>query len=165
MKIETYRNQEWLENILADVWYKYFFDVAQKNEVVIKYGRKARYRLGSIGLDTKDHSISVITINPLYQDLEVPEYVVVATIVHEMTHYAHGFNSPHAQKQQHPHSGGVIRKEFAERGLEDMYQKQKKWLKTHWPTIVTKYFPPQQPRIRRSRGNLVIQVPWWMREI
>lgn len=159
----TYRNQEWLENLLADIWYRYFLDVKQSNHVIIRYGRKAKRRLGSISVDPKDPQTSIITINPIYQDLDVPEYVVVATIVHEMTHYSHGFNSPLEQKHQHPHSGGVIRKEFAERGLEDMYAKQKKWLKAHWPTLVERYFGPQKPRIRYVRYKKSVPTPKWFR--
>ena len=102
MKITSYRDQEWLENMLADIWDKHFSDVDQANDVVIKYGRAAKQRLGSISLDRKNPEISVITINPIYTDLDVPEYVIKATIVHEMTHYAHGFNSPHHQKQRYP---------------------------------------------------------------
>lgn len=134
----SYRNQEWLENMLADIWYKYFPDLEQSNDVHIKYGRRAKWRLGSIKIDPKDGESSIITINPLYQDLAIPEYVVVATIFHELSHYAHGFNSPHGQKYRHPHSGGVIRAEFAERGLEDLYIKQRKWLKSSWPEILEK---------------------------
>ncbi len=159
------RDQEWLENLLADIWYKYFIDVQQTNQVRIQYGRKAKRRLGSISLDRSDGETSIITINPIYQDLLVPEYVVKATIIHEMTHYAHGFNSPHQQKQRHPHSGGVIRKEFAERGLEDMYLKQQKWLKEHWIELVEKYFGPQKPtyRVVKRRNTTKVKIgPWWM---
>lgn len=162
MKIESYRDQEWLETLLSNIWKDYFSDVAQPNPVVIKYGRKAKQRLGSISLDRNNPDISVITINPIYQDLEIPEYVVEATIVHELTHYAHGFNSPHGQKHRHPHSGGVIRQEFAERGLEEMYIKQRKWLKSDWPRIVEKYFGPPKPRARRGT---MVRAPWWFREI
>ncbi len=165
MSNSAQRDQEWLENMLADIWYKHFLDVEQSNTVKIRYGRKAKRRLGSISLDRLDGETSIITINPLYQDENVPEYVVKATIVHEMTHYAHGFNSPHQQKQRHPHSGGVIRKEFAERGLEDMYIKQQKWLKEHWLGIVEKYFGPQKPvyRVRRNTKPISTKIgPWWM---
>lgn len=158
----SFRDQEWLENLLADIWFRYFGDVEQTNSVYIKYGRKAKRRLGSIGIDRKDGSSTIITINPLYQDLDIPEYVVIATIVHEMTHYAHGFNSPLTQKQQHPHSGGVIRKEFAERGLESLYIKQKKWLKANWQGIIDKYFVEKNKnRIRQT--TIVVRSPWWMR--
>lgn len=159
------RDQEWLENMLADIWYNHFLDIEQSNMVTIRYGRKAKRRLGSISLDRKDGKTTIITINPLYQDPDVPEYVVKSTIVHEMTHYAHGFNSPLEQKQLHPHSGGVIKKEFAERGLEDMYLQQQKWLKLHWPAIIEKYFGQQQPtyQTRRSRPSIKVKIgPWWM---
>lgn len=163
--VQSHRDQEWLENLLADIWYKYFLDVAQTNSVHIKYGRKAKRRLGSISLDRRDGKSTIITINPIYQDPEIPEYVVQATIIHEMTHYAHGFNSPHTQKQRHPHSGGVIRKEFAERGLEDLYEKQRVWLKAHWPAVVEKYFGPQKPVyiVRGARKQSRVKIgPWWM---
>ena len=138
--METYRNQEWLENLLADIWYKHFFDIPQHNDVIIRYGRKAKRRLGSISNHRQNKKITVITINRIFQDQVVPEYVVKATIFHEMTHYAHGFNSPLYQKQKHPHSGGVIRKEFAERDQEELFRRQKKWLKENWETVVLKNF-------------------------
>ena len=128
----SYRDQEWLENLLADIWYQHFRDVEQNNDVMIIWAKRAKRRLGSIEMDSRDGRTSIIKVNRLFQDLVVPEYVIRATIVHEMTHYAHGFGSPHEQKQRHPHSGGVIRKEFAERGLVDLYLKQKRWLKDNW---------------------------------
>jgi hypothetical protein len=103
----SYRDQEWLENLLADIWYRSFEDVPQDNDVVIRWGKRAKRRLGSISVDPRDMTTSVIRVNRLFQDLDVPEFVVRATIFHEMTHYAHGFNSPLEQKQKHPHSGGV----------------------------------------------------------
>jgi len=128
----SYRDQEWLENLLADIWYQHFQDVEQSNDVMIIWAKRAKRRLGSIEMDSRDGRTSIIKVNRLFQDLVVPEYVIRATIVHEMTHYAHGFGSPHEQRQKHPHSGGVIRKEFAERGLVDLYLKQKRWLKDNW---------------------------------
>ncbi len=160
------RDEEWLENLLSDIWYKYFFDVTQDNNVKIVFGRKAKRRLGSISLDPNDRKTTIITVNRLYQDPFVPEYVVVATIVHEMTHYAHGFNSPHKQKHKYPHSGGVIRKEFAERGLEKLYIKQQKWLKSNWQTVINKHFvqKPSYSRIRiYGSKNNTIKKPWWIR--
>ena len=164
--VNSTRDQEWLEIQLATIWYKYFSDVEQKNKVQIRYGRKAKRRLGSIGLDPLDRHSSIISINPIYQDEHVPEYVVYATIIHEMIHYAHGFNSPHTQKQRHPHSGGVIRKEFAQRGLEDIYLKQDSWLKANWPSIITKYFD-SNPKYLRQNTSIAkkssLQAPWWIR--
>lgn len=163
MKIKTHRDQEWLENMLADIWLRHFDDVPQSNEVVVRWGRKAKRRLGSISLDPNNESTSIITINSLFQDPDVPEYVIKATIVHEMTHYAHGFNSPIEQKKLHPHSGGVIRKEFTDRDLEDLYVLQKKWLKASWSAIISKYY---QPKIRYTvvkNTTKKIPSPWWMR--
>ncbi len=135
----TYRDQEWLESLLAEIWYRHFPDVPEANDVFIIWAKRAKRRLGSIEIDRRDGKTTIIKINRLFQDLEVPQFVIEATIVHEMTHYAHGFGSPFEQKQQHPHSGGVIRKEFAERGLVDLYLKQKRWLKQYWTQILKKY--------------------------
>ena len=135
----SYRDQEWLENLLADIWYRSFEDVPQDNDVVIRWGKRAKRRLGSISVDPRDMTTSIIRVNRLFQDLDVPEFVVRATIFHEMTHYAHGFNSPLEQKQKHPHSGGVIRKEFAERGQVALYEKQRKWLDATWVSILKKH--------------------------
>lgn len=158
--IKTHRDSEWLENMLADIWYAHFIDVEQKNDVEIKYGRAAKHRLGSISMHPKKPEISVITINSLYKDTKVPEFVVKATIVHEMTHYTHGFNSPLAQKHKHPHSGGVIRKEFAERDLEDLYIRQRDWLKENWQGFVEEYFPPTY-RYRKNTRIVRISPPYF----
>lgn len=159
---DSYRDREWLENLLGDIWYKHFIDVPQQNDVRIVYGRKAKRQLGSIKLDPKDRITSIITINPIFQDLEVPEFVVRATIVHEMTHYAHGFNSPLEQKQQHPHSGGVIRQEFAERGLEQLFIDQREWLRHNWIGVLQRYFDIKSTRyvVRRS-SNIRVPRPFW----
>ncbi len=159
---DSYRDQEWLENLLADIWYKHFYDVTQPNQVRIVFGRKAKRQLGSIRLDSKDRVTSIITINPIFQDLEVPEFVIRATIVHEMTHYAHGFNSPLQQKQRHPHSGGVIRREFAERGLKQLYIDQNRWLKLNWLKILSKYFDMSNKYIVAKKTTIIkIPKPFW----
>ncbi len=159
----SYRDQDWLVNLLADIWYRHFDDVVQGNDVRIVYGRKAKNQLGSIRRDKQDAAVSVITINPIFQDLDVPEYVIKATIVHEMTHYAHGFNSPLEQKHKHPHSGGVIRREFAERGLEQLFLDQKAWLKENWPAMVMRHFPNSRYRTVITTTNRAVPLPWWMR--
>jgi hypothetical protein len=158
--IDNFRDEQWLAQLLDFIWSNHFDDVEKVNEVRIKYGRKAKRRLGSIGLDRNNPTISVITINPIYRDADVPQHVIVATIVHEMTHYAHGFNSMHEQKQRHPHRGGVIRREFAERGLEDMYVNQKKWLDDNWLGILEKHFGAEniyKPRKLKAKPKS----PWW----
>lgn len=152
------RDQEWLENLLSDIWYKNFTDVEQNNDVKIRFGRRAKRRLGSISLDPMDMQTSIITVNRVFVDEEIPEFVVRATIVHELTHYAHGFNSPHPQKHTHPHSGGVIRAEFAERGLEQLYLEQKRWLKANWSKIIEKHFPNTKKQGRKP--TKLPTLPW-----
>src|ERR1019366_3793437 len=106
------RDDRWLQGLLDRTWDMYFADVPQVNDVRIEYGRRAKRRLGSIRIDPADRTTSIITMNGLFRSAEIPEFVVTATLVHELTHYAHGFNSPHMQKQAHPHAGGVMRREF-----------------------------------------------------
>lgn len=149
------RDEAWLQGLLDQIWDSYFSDVLQENDVRITYGRRAKRRLGSISLDPHDRRTSVITISPLFKRADVPVFVVAATIFHEMTHYAHGFNSPREQAQAHPHAGGVIRREYSERGALELYIRQKRWLKTHWPRVIAEEFPvrkiPQPPGRQTDR--------------
>ncbi len=145
------RDNKWLENIMYKLWEDYFNDIPRKNLVIIKFGKRAKRQLGSIKWvrrNTKvkgflrkksddlgyqdDGRITLITITSLFKDEDIPEYVVQATIAHEMIHYAHGFFSPLKQVYKKPHQGGVIRKEMEKRGMEDIYRKSKRWLKENW---------------------------------
>lgn len=151
------RDDKWLFQKLDEVWDEHFSDVPQDNDVQIIWGRRARTRLGSIrrGQVVKGkHPETIITLNSLFKDTKIPEYVVIGTIAHELTHYAHGFHSPLAQKFATPHAGGVIRKEFLGRGLSDIQKKQKKWLKENWKNYLASHMPP-----RKSRRRIVIK---WM---
>ncbi len=153
------RDDAWLHWLLDDTWDRYFMDVPQENDVKIIWGRRAKNRLGSIKLDPKDPTVSIITINSLFKDERVPEFVIRATLVHELTHYAHGFNSPLQQRQQHPHAGGVMRSEFKERGLEQLYLDQRRWLKANWREIVEAEFPVRTRR--RSGPGPKVPKPFW----
>jgi hypothetical protein len=155
------RDEQWLYWLLDKTWDRYFAEVPQDNVVKIVFGKRARRQLGCITRDRRDPSITVIRMNGLFRLPEVPEWVVVATLVHELIHYAHGFNSPLEQKHKHPHAGGVIRKEYAERGLEKMYLDQKRWLKANWPVILNREFPPPTPRVRRV-ASIKIAKPFWL---
>ncbi|MEO7617398.1 MAG: hypothetical protein ABIS59_01000 [Candidatus Saccharibacteria bacterium] len=135
------RDNAWLQQLLDTTWDSYFSDVAQDNDVRILFGRRAKRRLGSISLDPSDRTISIITMNGIFRSPEIPEFVIQATLVHEMTHYAQGFNSPLAQAQAHPHAGGVMKREFTERGLLELYLTQKRWLKVNWPSVLAREFP------------------------
>ncbi len=153
------RDEIWLQELLDTAWDTYFDDVPQENDVRIVFGRRAKRRLGSISLDLSDRTVSIITMNGLFKLEEVPEYVVLATLIHELTHYAHGFNSPLARAQAHPHAGGVMRREFDERGALALYQEQKKWLKANWPALLEREFPVKtRSRSSRAAG---LPKPFW----
>jgi ADP-heptose:LPS heptosyltransferase len=152
------RNNEWLEEKLDIIWREYFSDVDRINNVTIKFGKKARARLGSIkqlhSYKQKNDNDSVITLTGYFKDERVPEYIIDLTIAHELCHYAHGFSSPHPQASKHPHSGGVVDSELKERGFEKQLKNQKKWLKEVWPTIIDK---PKRRIRRRSRRNITLK--------
>ena len=155
------RDEAWLQGILDKIWDNYFADVPQTNDVRIVLGRRTKRRLGSISLDPADRRTTIITINGLFRREDIPEYVVEGTIFHELAHYAHGFNSPLKQAQTHPHAGGVMRREFAERGLLELYLQQKRWLKEHWTHILETEF---QPSVRRRSSNArrrSVAKPFW----
>ncbi len=150
------RDQQWLEERLVHLWNKGFPDLVAENQIVIRWGRKARVRLGSIRM-AKDKKTSTILINRLFQQAEVPLAVVDAVIVHELTHYVHGFSSPLEQKFSTPHAGGVVDKELKKRGFSRELQVQKKWLKDVWPMFLKQYGPPQKRRVRRSRRRGLVR--------
>ena len=135
------------------LWEEHFADVPRKNLVIIKFGRSSTRQLGSIKWARKnthikslinrkeiqdshkaqdDKRITVITITKKFQNQEIPEYVVKATIAHEIVHYVHGFNSPLKQIYQHPHQGGIIRKELESRDLGVLHTTARRWLKENW---------------------------------
>lgn len=149
------RDNKWLEEMMYEIWEEHFNDIPRKNLVMIKFGRKAKRQLGSIKWvrsNTKvrtllrrrsdevkvqdDDRITLITITSLFKSIDIPEVVVRATVAHEMIHYAHGFFSPLKQIYNHPHQGGIIRKEMFDRGMRDLYYESKKWLKENWNDLV-----------------------------
>lgn len=146
------RNDEWLENLMYDIWENHFNDVPRLNTVIIKFGKRSIRQLGCITwLNNKtkridkllsnqgpsdNPRITLINITSYFKDEFIPDYVVKATIAHELTHYTHGFNSPLDKRFNHPHKGGVVRKELMNRGLIDNYKSSQKWLKTNWKEYV-----------------------------
>lgn len=166
------RDDKWLFGKLDEIWDSYYPDVPQDNDVRIVWGRRARNRLGSIkqvrgercqsarvGTSSPlkhktsnlgNHNVTVITINSLFKDETIPEFVVTGTIAHELAHYAHGFHSPIEQKYATPHAGGVVHREMDSRGLEEIHKKQKRWLKEHWRNYLLKEFPPSKAKQKRG---------------
>lgn len=148
------RDNVWLENRLVYVWDKYFSDIEKKNDVLIKFGSKARTRLGSI----RYHKKGVLNFNPsteirltgFFMEENVPEYIIDLTIAHELCHYTHGFFSPHPVLSRFPHKGGIVDNELKTRGLAQMLSMQKKWLKEVWPEIIG----PRKRHVRKRRRNL-----------
>ena len=149
------RDNSYLEERLYYIWENFFADVPRKNSVIIKFGKGSGRQLGSIkwanestkikGVIGKkideinsqdDKRISLITITKLFQNEIVPEYIIDATIAHELVHYTHGFNSPLERSVKHPHKGKVVEKELNKRGLGKMYQSSNVWLKENWKDIV-----------------------------
>jgi len=150
------RNEEFLENLLYELWENHFNDVPRRNLVLIKYGKYSKRQLGSIKLATEgtrikgllrrwerdyeiqdDKSITVITVTRYFQDENIPEFVVRATIAHELCHYAHGFSSPLQKRFKNPHQGNIIDKELANRGLLEEQKRADAWLKDTWMDIVS----------------------------
>ena len=157
------RDNQWLGEKMYELWENYFCDVPRQNKVVIKFGRRAHQTLGSIKYkgrlsrqdpEFKNHDdkrITEITITRYFADPRVPDKVVLGTIAHEMIHYAHGFHSPLKQQYEHPHQGGLIKKEMEKRGLEQLYALSKKWIKEKWQDYLKKL--GFDTRVRRSRSR------------
>lgn len=135
--IESSRSHKWLKNRLEIIWQKHFPDIAIANNVIVKFGRPSMTRLGSIKLGRNKEN-TIITINGYFIDPEIPEFVVDAVLAHELTHYAHGFCSPHKQVYRHPHLGSVVKNEMVDRGLHDLLKLEKRWVKDNWREYIKK---------------------------
>lgn len=151
------RNDTWLKKKLDQIWQQYFADVRRLNEIEIKFGAKARRRLGSIRqINPRDkNSATKILITGFFKDETVPEIIVEAVIAHELCHYAHGFASPLPQFSKYPHQGGIVDKELKNRGLEEHLKFQKTWLKTDWPKIIGKTSVRRHHSTRRRKISLI----------
>lgn len=128
--LNSKRDDIWLLSRLDYLWSSYFTNVSQINPVFIRFGRYSRLRLGSIKLDRLTKK-SYITITGRFKDPNIPVAVVDHTIAHELCHYAHGFSSPRQRLHKYPHHGGVIKKELAARGLQQLSVAYGKWVKQY----------------------------------
>ncbi len=124
------RDNKWLAGRLQWLWQTYFADVEQKNTVIIRFGRWAKYQFGLISFD-RSKNVSTITINRMFSSPTVPVKVVEHTIAHELVHYSHGFSSPHKRRHRYPHEGGIVNKDLRARGLGDRLDAYKTWLKAY----------------------------------
>ena len=155
------RTNEWLENRFEYIYRKYFADLEAPNQIDIKWGRRSRRQLGCIKRERprtladhfKPDFVTIIVINGLFKGGTIPVYVIDAVIVHEMAHYAHGFNSPLPKQHRHPHKGGVIKKELHSRDLTALEKRHKLWMKENWQKYLKANFP--SPRKRRIQYRIV----------
>ncbi len=126
------RTDEWLNQRFQSILRAHFYDVELVNPVDINYGIRARRRLGSIALV---NGRSVIRINRLLAEDIVPQYVVDATIGHEMSHYVHGFGSTLTRKFKHAHRGSVVDIEMDSRGMQEIRLQASAWVRENWGTF------------------------------
>lgn len=153
------RDQAWLNQRLQYLWKRGFSDVVPLNTVLIRYGRVARTRLGSIRM-SEDKKISQILVNRLFQSLEIPLEVVDLTIAHELVHYVHGFSSPFEQKFCTPHAGGVVNQELKQRGFSKELSFHRRWLRENWASVLASHISSRKRTSRPARGLKRFQILW-----
>ncbi len=133
-----------------------FSEKGVTNLLIVKTGKKWKRTLGHIKPCKEENKCnvefgSIIEINPLLFDLDVPEYILDYVILHELVHYFQGFASNQERKHRHPHKGGVVEKEMERLGWKEIQKKSDKWLKENWSNILKKNnIDPSVKRKRRS---------------
>ena len=137
------RDNEWLLGRLTSIWDTYFSDVFQVNEVFIGFGRKSKYRFGSIRLRISDNSTH-ITISGMFKDEQIPVEIVDHTIAHELVHYSHGFSSLLPRMHEHPHRGGIIDKDLRARNLGYLIDLYDHWVEEYVESFL---------KVERGRGR------------
>ncbi|MBI3968021.1 MAG: hypothetical protein HY329_20470 [Chloroflexi bacterium] len=125
------RTDEWLCEKLRAIWRDHFADVPALNPIEISYARPWKCRLGLITLTEKSKT-SLIRLNRLLAHPGVPECVNTITIAHELVHYAHGFGSTLPRRYEHPHQGGIVKKELVSRGFAEEHDRYVQWIDDHW---------------------------------
>ena len=127
---------------LSLIWKKYFPDVPVENQVMIGFGRKAEKRLGSIRRinisKNRKKFDTLILLNGHFKNPIIPNFVIDATIAHELAHYAQGFSSPLPRLSRFPHRGGSVDRELEKRGLGWLVEKELSWLNKNWDKYLEK---------------------------
>jgi hypothetical protein len=144
------RDDAWLAARVAILWDVHFSDVPRGLPIVTRFGSRARYRFGSIAARKGS---TVILINRLFAEPEVPDYVIDATLAHELAHYAHGFGSGLPKVYQHAHRGGVVDRELEQRGLGEVMALAEAWRKQNWEAFYNSQTTDIGTR-RAERGEL-----------
>jgi len=148
------RTNLWLREQLNKFSIENFPEINPGVDVRISFGRKGRQRLGSIKREViepglkmgrivirpiKYSNLSIITISGYFRDTLIPDYVVNATIAHELVHYVHGFSSPMPRLYKTPHKGKVVQRELIKRGLGDIHYDSERWLRKEWPKYLVEH--------------------------
>jgi hypothetical protein len=152
MSTPPLRDNAWLQARLQTLWDTYYSDGRRGYPIAVHFGPRARYRYGSIySIGAQCH----ILINRLFAHPDVPEYVIDATLVHELAHYVHGFGSGLPKLYSHPHRGGVVDAEMERRGCTHLEELAGKWRREHWPAFYTAQSGDAvKKRCDRERRNL-----------
>ncbi len=136
MDYKDYNN--YLTKRTAELIRENFSEKEITNLLAVKTGKKWKRTLGHIKtLENKEYG-SLIEINPMLFDLDVPEFVLNYVIMHELTHYFQGFASNHEKKHRFPHKGRIVEKELEKKGWKEIQEKSDVWLKANWTKIITK---------------------------
>ena len=151
----TQRDDTWLESRLTHLWNTYYSAGPAGYPIQINFGRAARYRYGSIFNQGRKCRI---LINGLFARPEVPEYVVDATIAHELAHYVHGYASGLPKLHAHPHRGGVIDKEMARRGCFFLEEQASEWRKTNWQAFFKEH--AANSVVREAAAESMLRERW-----
>ena len=133
-----FRTEIWLKERIELIWRHHFADVPRKSAIISSFGIIAKNRFGSIALR---NGVSVIRLNRLFADPELPLFFLDETLAHELVHYVHGFGSTLPRIYADPHRGGVIELELERRGLTPLHLRAEEWRKLHWAEFYQKKCP------------------------
>lgn len=131
---ERARGPLWLNDALERLWADYFWDVPRVSPVSIRFGSRWKNRLGLIRWEPETES-SLILMNGYFRDPRVPGVVCVATIAHELIHYAHGFGSALPRYHADPHADDLIGREMRARGLDHLLVLADNWIDENWQSF------------------------------
>ena len=149
------RTESWLAERIELIWKLHFSNVRRISPIVCNFGIVGKNRFGSISLR---NGASVIRLNRLFADPELPLFVLDETLAHELVHYAHGFGSKLPRLYADPHRGGVIDLEMEKRGLTPLHLRAEEWRKAHWDAFHSRKLPGAS--LRKKARNDVNQTLW-----
>jgi hypothetical protein len=132
-------SDQFLAKKTAELCREHFSGHKISNLLVCRWGKAWKTKLGHIKPLKRVNYGSLIEINAILADPRVPEFVLEATLLHELIHYFQGFGSNRPREKMHPHRGGAVTNEFKKFGWEELLQKQEKWIKENFAKIYLEY--------------------------